>query len=738
MIKKSDERYQTADELIGDLLDAKQNGNFSRENKSDNDRDESKAQTALDTSPKKTRSISKQPRFNFWKNSSESIQTTTENEFLSAAEAESKGIAGKPFKFIFSALGIFIIMGAAVYLLRNEISAWKSSVFNNAGDTRQFDALRPVILDSWKTAGGFYTDYRVSHNGKLLAYSSSQEGGSEGIFVRQTAEGEEIRVTKDQWTNVSPIWSPDDQRLAYSSQRENQSGIYVSPALGGSSVPLKITGADDIRLRHWSNDGASIYYELNGNLYRVEIATQETFKVTDFPDAPGTERHFSFSPEEERLAFCDKSDGREDVWIMSLKGGEKKRLTVDGMPKRRPRWHPDGRRILYNVQRDNFQQVGLAFTDASPPVQITRGDSQYEMIDVSADGTRIYYSSVEDRSDIGGVNVENGEEFEVATGIEYEHWSELSPDGKAVLYQSKKNRQIAQSTIIVKLLNTPQPVLQLEGFNPRWLRDSRHISFLRWSQAEQKNHLFTVNIDSGEEKQLTTNGVAAPSNALLPMNRGELNVVDFSIDTGRFAYVTNAPRNVWLASVGSGESVNLTNNESPAARYSTPLFSADGKRFVFLLRETTSEKMTYSLWISETNGVRRLLTDARRMRLLGWAGDEILLEMTDGVMSAAPLDVRLLRVTLTGESRILTIFKSVYADSMTLSAEGKSLVFTARQNNKDDLWTAPAEGGEPKKITSNSAPRLYYASPAWSPDGKTIYFDKQEQIETISMFENFK
>ena len=74
---------------------------------------------------------------------------------------------------------------------------------------------------------------------------------------------------------------------------------------------------------------------------------------------------------------------------------------------------------------------------------------------------------------------------------------------------------------------------------------------------------------------------------------------------------------------------------------------------------------------------------------------------------------------------------------MTLSPDGKTVAFTARENDKDDIWTAATNGGEPKKITANGSTRLYYASLVWSPDGKTIFFDKQEQIDTISMFENF-
>ncbi len=125
---------------------------------------------------------------------------------------------------------------------------------------------------------------------------------------------------------------------------------------------------------------------------------------------------------------------------------------------------------------------------------------------------------------------------------------------------------------------------------------------------------------------------------------------------------------------------------------------------------------------------------------MGWSasGNEILLAMTDGIMKSSPLDVKLLEVSVTGDSRVLTVFKNAYASSITLSADGKTLAFTARHDDKDNVWIAAANGGEAKKITANSHSRLFYGSPGWSPDGKTVFFDKQDQINTISMFENFK
>jgi serine/threonine protein kinase/Tol biopolymer transport system component len=738
LMKNCGDRYSSAQDLARDLREAQKSVEFFTETGdefAEKQRSENVSTSRIEQidSNEQSPAGSNKRRFYFWNSSNPgdgAVQTT--EKIGDQKTAESKPPPFSRSAVLLAALTIFLA-GAGVLIFLQ---------FNKTDDSRQFDALRPVRLVSWKAApGGYYTDYSVSHDGKLIAYSSSQEGGKENIYIKQTAAGEEIRVTKDEWKNISPIWSPDDQRIAYASQRETQSGIYVIPALGGAATPLKIIGQGEVFLRHWSKDSAAIFYEYQGNLFRLDLATQEAAQITDFAPGLGTERQFNFSPDEARIAFRDKTDGQIDIWVMPAGGGERQRLSNDRHEEFRPRWHADGRRILYGVKRENDSQIGLAFTDGRPPVQITRGDSDYNLMDVSTDGTKIFYFSFEDVSDISGVKIETGEAFEVATAKDYENWAEVSPDEKSILFQSKTGKHLNKPSIIVKPMGGGSPTFQSEGYNPHWLPDSRRISFTRWSEAEQKNHLFVVNTANGEEKQLTTVGVATPSYSNLPRNRGEIGVVDFSPDGAKFVFINQkSPRNVWLSSLETGEAVNLTNNENTNLRYISSLFSADGERIVFVSRETVSGKMIFGLWLWEAGKTKQIFSTAGGLRLLGWSasGDEVLLEATDGVMKSTPLDVKLLQIALTGENRIITTFKNIYADTMTLSADGKTVAFTARQNDKDDIWTAAATGGEPKKITANGSTRLYYASPVWSSDGKTIFFDKQEQINIISMFENFK
>jgi serine/threonine protein kinase len=684
---------------------------------------------------------SKKPRYYFWKSSDSAAEFNPETKRITTA----KNTKAEKQKLTYSAvlpisLVLFTLIGAAILFV------WQ---FPEKSDSHNFDKLHSAKLVSWKAgASSPFNDYRVSHDGKLIAYSSTQEGENEGIYIKQTSDGEDFRVTKDSWSNQSPIWSPDDRRIAFASFREGQSGIYVCPSLGGQISLLKIVGEGTTFLRHWSKDGSKIFYETGNELFQLDIATLETSQITNLGNSRIFTRYFNFSPNENEIVYLDRTNGQEDLWTMPLNGGVPTHLTNDKDFEIQPRWHPDGKRILYTVLRNNHYQLNLANADGSNHEQITRGESEFELIDISGDGTKIFYRSWEYKSDIWGVNVGNGEEFEVAGGIEYEFWAEISPDGNSILYQSNAMSYpmifMSESSIIIKSLNDQLPQISLKGINPRWLPDSRRIAFIRFEKITGKYSFWTYNTITGEEIQITEKPITNPQTAILPFNRGQIGESGWSPDGRQVIFLSKEGQifNILKADLETSETANITNNDNPNLTFYSPKRSPDGNSITYISfqkPQSKDDKPQWGVWIVNDGKTKEIYSTSASLRLLGWSGkDKLLLEMNDDAITSSSLNIKLIEVSTNGGNRIISIFERIYATSMTLSADGKNVAFTSRQEGKDNIVTASTNGGELKKITANVNAKLYYGSPAWSPDGKTIFFDKQEEINTISIFENFK
>lgn len=679
-------------------------------------------------------------RSHFWQSFGESSEDEASGPRADTATVRVSPNRRNSYVYAAATLGLLVLAASSIFL-------WQS--YRAVDPDGSFDSLRPVRLVQWRSgASSNDTDYRVSHDGKMVAFSSSKPGGDEALFVKQTGEGEEIRITKDNWRNVSPIWSPNDQRIAFVSVRENEPGIYAVPSLGGNITPLLVTEKANLSLRHWSNDGGTIFYEQLGNLYRLDIATRSTERITDLPDSlAGNDRYFSLSPDETEIAYCDERDGQRDIWTAPVAGGEPRRVTNDTDEEHRPIWHPDGQRILYNVLRSDFYQINLAYRDGREPMQVTRGEGNYELIDLSPDGSRIYYTSWEKRSDISSIGVATGEELEIAAGIEIEMWPEASPDGRAIVYQTNPSpnptANLYRSALMVRLADGRTVTAASNGYDPHWLPDSRHIAFLRWQEAERRNQLWIVNTVNGQEVQITTDGVTPSAIGLMPISRADVGEYDFSADNSRVVYVdSQKPRNVRLQNLDASPSIKLTDNAAPDVRYFSPMFSPDDQRIACVSMRKLAENPKQPEW-SVTffeDGKIKSVPLPGSIRMVGWAdsGDAVIVARTTGVMDIGPSSVDLLRVSPSSGSQPIASLTDAHADTVTLSPDGKTLAFTGRRNDKDDVWIIPTTGGEARKLTNNGNTRIFYASLAWSSDGKIIYFDKQEQVNTISMFEHFR
>lgn len=235
--------------------------------------------------------------------------------------------AGKPLKSKISNPKTIAFFAIAILLVA--LSAGFVWQFRQNRNLRSFDSIRSVKLTSWASLGSSsYSNYSSSHDGKLIAYSSLRNGISEGIFVRQFDGGEEIRLTNDEWKNFNPIWSPDDKQIAFVSVRASQAGIYICPFLGGTSTLVKIIGQGNLSVHHWSKDGAALFYEFDGNLFRLDIASKESSQITNFPSSI-IDKYFAVSPDESRIVYVDKLEGQTDLWIMPVGGGKPQRLTND-------------------------------------------------------------------------------------------------------------------------------------------------------------------------------------------------------------------------------------------------------------------------------------------------------------------------------------------------------------------------------------------------------------------------
>jgi Tol biopolymer transport system component len=250
-------------------------------------------------------------------------------------------------------------------------------------------------------------------NGQI-AFSSNRDGNFE-IYSMNDDGSDVTRLTDNDANDFDPSWSPDGEKIAFVSFRDdsNNMEIYVMNADGSDQT--RLTDNDDALDREpsWSPDGEKIVFASNrdGNyeIYTMNADGSDQTRLTDNDDA--LDREPSWSPDGEKIAFVSDRDSTgegDEVGdvnaIYSLDaddGSDVTRLTDTDVPlDSHPTWSPDGDRIAFVSFRDGNNEIYSLDADDGSDVTRLTDDARNDLYPTwSPDGEKIAF--VSDRDSTG-------------------------------------------------------------------------------------------------------------------------------------------------------------------------------------------------------------------------------------------------------------------------------------------------------------------------------------------------
>ena len=206
--------------------------------------------------------------------------------------------------------------------------------------------------------------------GNQIAFTSDRDGDYE-IYTMNPALAISgplglIFIPTDRLTNnpardLEPAWSPDGNKIAFTSDRDGNDGkdeIYTMNANGTGLDRLTNNHPQDDFEPAWSPDGNKIaftsdrdgndeIYTMNANGTGLDRLTNNTANDLD-PD---------WSPDGNKIAFmslkdCDRLGCNEEIYTMNSNGTGLDRLTNNTANDREPAWSPDGNKITFVSDRD--------------------------------------------------------------------------------------------------------------------------------------------------------------------------------------------------------------------------------------------------------------------------------------------------------------------------------------------------------------------------------------------------
>ena len=202
--------------------------------------------------------------------------------------------------------------------------------------------LPGVPLDS-------YHDVRVSPDGSRLALATAADVWTYDV-VRATLS----RLTTDQAEDNRALWTPDGQRIIFSSTRAGYRELFWRPSDGtGSDERLLTRGKDlrDLRGNGWSADGKQLLFvEVSPNAQQCsigQIATDHPSEVKVLLKNEFCSDWPAVSPDGRWLAYDSSVSGRYEIYVERYPElGNRQQISTGG--GRTPIWSRNGRELFFD------------------------------------------------------------------------------------------------------------------------------------------------------------------------------------------------------------------------------------------------------------------------------------------------------------------------------------------------------------------------------------------------------
>jgi dipeptidyl aminopeptidase/acylaminoacyl peptidase len=373
------------------------------------------------------------------------------------------------------------------------------------------------------------------------------------------------------------------------------------------------------------------------------------------------------SPDGKWMAFAAQDVDLEankktaHIWLAPLAGGEAKKITDDPAGEDRPRFSPDGKRLIYTSAKDGSSQIWIADFDAgagalSNAHRLTAISTEADGAIWSPDGKNILFVSV------------------------------VYPDCPDDACNKQRDEERAKSKVQASIFT--------------------RLFYRHWNAYTQfkRSHLFVIPAEGGTPKDITPGDHDVP-----PFNLGGQDMYAISPDGQEVAYTSNhdeveaasTNNDIFIVPITGGEAKKVST--SPGSD-DTPLYSPDGKYIAWRMQKRAgyeSDKFNLVIYDRKSGEIRNLTENFDR-----WVGSYVWMSDSKRIFFAAEDagQAPIFEVNLDVPGAVREMIAG-HNDDLVITPDGKTLLFTRMSiRAPSEIYGVAVADMQPQKISAALKP----------------------------------